>query len=82
MRKRYAALLTMTDRWLGRILDALEQQGVFDDTMIIFTTDHGTCLSEHGYWMKNYFPVYQELAHIPLFVHYPGDDGAARAARH
>lgn len=75
VRKRYAALLTMTDRWLGRVLDELERQGVFEDTLVILSTDHGTCLGEHGYWMKNHFPVYQQIAHIPLIVKQPGGTG-------
>ena len=77
MRRRYAALLTMTDRWVGRFLDTLEQHGIFDDTMIVLTTDHGTLLGERGgYWMKNYMPVFQNLARIPLLVHLPGGEGA------
>ncbi|MDA3960931.1 MAG: sulfatase [Planctomycetota bacterium] len=76
MRRRYAALLTMTDRWIGRVLDELERQGVYDDTMIIFTTDHGTHLGDHGYWMKNYMPVRQCLAHLPLLVKHPQGAGA------
>ena len=75
MRKRYAALLTMTDRWIGRVLDQLERQGVYDDTLIILTTDHGTHLGDHGYWMKNYMPVRNCLAHIPLIVKLPDGEG-------
>jgi len=76
MRRRYAALMTMTDRWVGRVLDELEARGVFDDTLIVLTTDHGTHLGDHGYWMKNYMPVRQCLANIPLLVKQPGGAGA------
>ena len=41
--------------------------------MVVLTTDHGTMLGEHRYWMKNLMPVYNEIAHIPLIVHVPGD---------
>ena len=75
MRRRYAALLTMTDRWVGRVLDELERQGVWDDTLIVFTTDHGTHLGDHGYWMKNFMPMRQCLSHIPLVVKQPGGEG-------
>jgi len=73
IRKCYAALLTMTDRWLGKLWDTLDAQNAWQDTIIVLTTDHGTMLGEHEYWMKNAMPVYNEIAHIPLIVHLPGD---------
>ncbi|MGI6366958.1 MAG: sulfatase [Anaerolineae bacterium] len=73
IRRQYAACLTMTDRWFGRLLDELEAQGCLQDTLIILTTDHGHMLGEHGLMVKNYQPVYDELALIPLMVHLPGD---------
>lgn len=76
IRKCYAGLLTMTDRWVGKVLDKLEEIGRFDDTLIVFTTDHGTMLAEHDYWMKNYMPMYHELVRIPLVVHLPGGEKA------
>ena len=71
-RKCYAGLLTMTDHWVGKILDTLDELGLWDDTLVVFTTDHGTLLAEHGYWMKNYMPMYNELVRIPLLVALPG----------
>lgn len=70
-RNRYAALLTMTDAWLGRFLDTMDVLDMWKDTAVILTTDHGMMLGEHGFWMKNYMPVYNEIAHIPLIVHHP-----------
>ena len=72
IRKRYAAALTMMDRWLGKLLDKLDEYCLWDETMIIFTTDHGFCLGEHGYMAKNYMPAYNEIFHIPLFISLPG----------
>jgi len=72
IRRQYAAVLTMTDRWFGRLLDELERQGCLDDTLIIVTTDHGHMLGEHGLMAKNYMHAYDELAHIPLLVRLPG----------
>ena len=72
VRKCYAGLLTMTDRWVGKILDTLDDLALWDDTLVVFTTDHGTLLAEHGYWMKNFMPLYNELVHIPLIVALPG----------
>ncbi|MEJ7652829.1 MAG: sulfatase-like hydrolase/transferase, partial [Chloroflexia bacterium] len=73
IRRCYAALLTMTDRWLGKLWDALDETDGWQDTMVVLTTDHGSMLGEHDYWMKNMMPVYNEIAHIPLIVHLPGD---------
>ncbi len=79
IRKCYAGLLTMTDFWLGKILAKLDQLGIFDKTLIIFTTDHGTMLAEHGFWMKVFMPVYREIGQIPLIIKPPG--GTTRPQR-
>lgn len=81
IRRAYAALLTMTDHWLGRLWDALDRLDLWKDTMVVLTTDHGTMLAEHDYWMKNQMPVFNEIARIPLIVHLPGDQrSGARVA--
>ncbi|MFS0779774.1 sulfatase [Neobacillus sp. 3P2-tot-E-2] len=64
----YAALLSMCDHYLGRVLDLMDQHDMWKDTMLIVNTDHGYLLGEHGWWSKSVMPVYQEIAHIPLFV--------------
>ena len=71
IRKCYAALLTMTDHWCGRLFQKLEELQLWDDTLIVFTTDHGTMLGERQYWMKVYMPVYPEIGHIPLVIKPP-----------
>jgi len=68
IRKRYAAVLTMADHWLGKLLDKMDELKVWDDTVVVLTTDHGHLLGEHGYWAKNYMFDYRELFHIPLIV--------------
>ena len=72
IRRRYAAVLTMADHWLGRLLDRMDELDLWKDTQVILTTDHGHLLGEHGYWAKNYMFDFGELAHIPLFVCRPG----------
>lgn len=66
--KSYAAVLTMADVWLGKFLDRMDELDMWKDTNLIFTTDHGHLLGEHGYWAKNYMFDYQELVHIPLII--------------
>ncbi len=72
IRRRYLAALTMADAHLGKLLDALDEYKMWDDTVLILTTDHGHLLGEHGYWAKNYMKDYQELVHIPMIVSVPG----------
>ncbi|MGH2460707.1 MAG: sulfatase-like hydrolase/transferase [Chloroflexota bacterium] len=76
IRKCYAALVTMTDHWLGKLWDKLDEQDLWKDTLVVLTTDHGTMLGEHQYWMKNLMPVYDEIARIPLIAHLPGSKRA------
>jgi arylsulfatase A-like enzyme len=64
----YAALLSMCDRHLGRVLDVMDELNLWDDTLLIVNTDHGFLLGEHDWWAKCRMPFYQEIAHIPLFI--------------
>ncbi|MEG2088318.1 MAG: sulfatase-like hydrolase/transferase, partial [Angelakisella sp.] len=68
IRKSYAAVVTMADVWLGKLLDTMDELDLWKDTALIFTTDHGYLLGEHGYWAKNYMMAYRELVHIPLIL--------------
>jgi arylsulfatase A-like enzyme len=76
LRNRYAATLTMMDRWLGKLLDKMDEHNLWEDTLVILTTDHGFLLGEHECLGKNVMSVYNELAHLPLMVHLPGGRGA------
>ena len=68
IRKKYYALLTMCDHSLGRVLDMMDQHDMWKDTMLIVNTDHGFLLGEHRWWAKNVMPMYNEIAHLPLFI--------------
>jgi arylsulfatase A-like enzyme len=68
VRYEYAALVSMCDHYLGRVLDMMDELNLWEDTMLIVNTDHGYLLSEHGFWGKNYQPLYQQIANIPLFI--------------
>lgn len=71
LRNRYKALLTMTDVHFGKFIDKLKEVNMYEDTMIILTTDHGYCLGEREYIGKSYMPCYNEICNIPLLIHYP-----------
>ena len=70
MAANYFGLISHLDHHLGRILDTLERNGLLDTTLVIFTSDHGTMLGEHGFYGK--FFNYEESTHIPLLIHLPG----------
>jgi predicted AlkP superfamily pyrophosphatase or phosphodiesterase len=78
VRKRYEATLKMSDRWLGRVLDVLDRHNLWEDTLVILTTDHGFMLGEKELLGKNYMPAYNEVYEIPLMVHSPGMTGQTR----
>lgn len=67
-RYEYAALLSMCDHSLGRVLDAMDEHDLWDDTLLIVCTDHGLLLGERGWWGKSVQPWYNELVHLPLFL--------------
>lgn len=80
IRRRYATLITMSDRWIGKILDVLDRHQLWNDTMVILTTDHGHMLGEKGWMAKNYMPSYNEIFKIPLMIAYPGIEKSSRCS--
>lgn len=67
-RNNYAALVSMCDRNLGRLLDVMDKHDLWKDTMLIVNTDHGFLLAEHDWWAKIVMPFYNEIANTPLFI--------------
>ncbi len=70
-RSQFAGKVTMVDRWLGEVLDELDRQELWDETMVIVTTDHGHYLGDHGWMGKPDCPYYNTLAHTPLLIWHP-----------
>ncbi|MBO1331338.1 sulfatase [Streptomyces sp. VRA16 Mangrove soil] len=81
-RFEYAALLSMCDHSLGRVLDTMDELELWDDTLLIVCTDHGLLLGEKGWWGKSVQPWFNELVHLPLFAWDPraATAGARREA--
>lgn len=69
-RRHYMANVTMIDAQVGQLLDALERRGVLEDTVIIFTSDHGDCLNDHGHIQK--WSMYESSVRVPAIVAGPG----------
>ncbi|MBC7236632.1 MAG: sulfatase-like hydrolase/transferase [Chloroflexi bacterium] len=69
MRKHYYALVTLIDEVLGRIIAALKGKGLYDEAIIIYTSDHGDHLWDHGLHYKG--EMYDTITHVPLIIHAP-----------
>ena len=83
LRAHYCAEAELVDRWVGRVLQKIDDLGLWDNSIVIFTTDHGMSLGEHNRTGKSninegddrYWPIYPDLAHIPLMIAAPGLPG-------
>ena len=69
MISNYYGLVTELDHWIGKIIATLDEEGISENTMVIFTSDHGEMLGAHGMREKNVF--YEESSHVPLFIKSP-----------
>ena len=65
-RAHYMDRCALIDRYVGRLVEAIERRGLGDRTVIIFTSDHGDCLGDHGIWDKRFF--YESSVGVPLFL--------------
>jgi uncharacterized sulfatase len=66
----YFGMVSLMDHHIGRILDHLTASRLLDDTLIVFTTDHGDYLGNHGLWWKG-LPAYDDAQRIPMIVRHP-----------
>ncbi len=67
----YAAEVTLVDRWIGHLLETIDQCGILDHSMIVFTSDHGTSLYEHGFVQKADHGLYGVMTGLPLLIRHP-----------
>ena len=65
----YFATANSLDRNIGRLLDYLDQSGLAENTVVIYASDNGFYLGEHGWFDKRF--IYEESLHVPLIVRYP-----------
>jgi len=80
MRALYAGEVTMTDRWLGRFLDRVDDLGLSENTLLMVLSDHGVALGEHGFTGKPYQALYPELTDIPFLIRHPEGRGAGETS--
>ena len=69
-RAAYFGMVEHLDRLVGRVLDALERSGLADNTLVVYTTDHGEMAGDHGCWWKSNY--YEGSVGIPLIARLPG----------
>lgn len=72
IRANYGSKLSMIDHWFGRLLDAIERNGLTDNTAVIVCTDHGHYLGERDIFGKPGVPHFEALGHTPLMIRLPG----------
>ena len=80
IRLGYAASVAFADRQIGRVLDALDASGRAADTLVVFLSDHGDQLGDHGLLVKG-APLYEPTVGIPLVVRWPGHIAAGQRSR-
>jgi iduronate 2-sulfatase len=68
--RAYYASITFLDAQVGKVLNAIEEEGLSDNTIIVFCSDHGYNLGQHGQWMKK--SLFEHSARNPLIMYVPG----------
>ena len=68
-RRYYYANVTFVDEEIGRIIAALKDEGIYDNSLIVYVSDHGDMLGDHHHWRKTY--PYEGSSHIPFIVKWP-----------
>ena len=74
-RRAYLGNVSYVDDWTARLVDALDELGLGDDTVVVLLADHGDMLGERGLWFKMSF--FEGSARIPLIIHAPAGSAAA-----
>lgn len=75
--RSYYAAISFVDAQVGRLLDALEERGLAQNTIVVFVSDHGFLLGEHGQWLKT--SLWEPATRTPLIIYAPGMQGNGTA---
>lgn len=78
-RAYYLANVSMIDEKVGQIMEALEQNGYLQNSIVIFTSDHGDCLTDHGQSQK--WTMYEQITRVPMIVWSPERFGQPRTVQ-
>jgi len=72
----YSGLVTFCDRWFGYFLESMRVLGLLENTLVIFTSDHGHSIGDRNYMGKRGYPSSPEVFDIPLIIRHPEGKGA------
>jgi arylsulfatase A-like enzyme len=81
VRAAYAGEVTLVDRWTGHLLDALREAGRMDDTLVVFTSDHGCMMGEQGQIHKGTDRLRNQVTQLPLIIRHPEGEAAGERVR-
>ena len=71
VRAAYAGEVTLVDRWIGHLLDTLRETGRMEDTLVLFTSDHGCMMGEQGQIHKRFDRLRNQCTRLPLMIRHP-----------
>lgn len=74
-KRHYYANITFIDEQIGRVIQTLKEKGMYDNSLIIFISDHGDMMGDHHHWRKTY--PYEGSVHVPYIVKWPAADQVA-----
>lgn len=77
IKEAYYSTISFVDAQVGRVLDKLEATGLNENTIVVFISDHGYHLGEHGHWQKQ--TLFENATRIPLMISIPGSQGVHRS---
>ena len=80
MRFGYGASIAFADQEIGRVLAALDECGIAEETLVIFTSDHGDSLGDHGLLVKG-VALYEPVVRVPLIIRWPGHVPAGKVSQ-
>ena len=77
-RANYAGSVTDVDYWVGNLLDTIDQFGLFENSVVVFMSDHGAMLGERGQFLKGPDKLRGQVTHIPMLIRTPGNQYAGK----
>ena len=75
-RANYSGEVTLCDRWFGHLMESMRVLGLLNNTLLIFTSDHGHSIGDRDYMGKRGYPSAPEVYDVPLMVRFPGAERA------
>jgi arylsulfatase A-like enzyme len=68
----YSGEVTLCDRWFGHLMESMRVLDLLEDTLLVFTSDHGHSIADRGYMGKRGYPSMPEVFDVPLMIRFPG----------